>query len=787
MSLPVVLIASLALIALVLVVLRAASAPDTPAQARTPAAKRRLAKRLQAKGHSAKAGELYLAAGDKAAALDTFLSAGLLARAAPILEETGDLHAALEAYEAGGEHAKAGHVAERMGDPVRAAQHHEMVRGWKDAARCWTAAGDHARSANAWWNQREYARAADAFERAERWLEAARIYRAMLDAVNKGDASGAVKKSYDPAELGKRAGRCFARAGEMRHAADSLAIGGLLAEAAQAYASVGAREAAAAMYLRLGRFADAADMLEQDGKREQAAAIRARVELDAGNHRMAAAQLERAGDLEGAARLLTRLGEHLRAATLYERKESWVSAALSWVQAGREAMAAAAWERAGDRDQAVALYRGVGDAANELRLRESAGEWVRAGELRLQTGDAGGAEQVLKRVGEEDPAHREACRLLGEAYRAQGNPSAAAVKYRQAVEERRPGAATAETYYWAGVSAQEAREHRTALSLLTQLREFDPTYRDIQVRLEDVQRAVADEVVRSGTAAGRYERRDMLGQGGMGTVYRALDVVLDREVAFKVLPPRQTGHPKAREWFLREARSAAVLNHPNIVTVFDFGEIDGDLFMAMELVHGATLKAVYDRQGPMSVGMLTQVTSQACDALEYAHDRGVIHRDIKPANLLWTPAGRLKITDFGLAKMISLDPEAVQDPDDLRANEASALLRASRRQRKQDTSQSRLFGTPAYMSPEQIHQKRVGPKADLYALGVMLFELATGRLPFTTANLLQAHLYDRPEKPRAVRPDLPEWFDEMVMNCLRKDPAKRFDGAAAMRAALPEV
>jgi len=782
--LPVLLIGGLALAALVLVLWRSASESDSPAKARTPAAKRRLAKRLRAKGHAAKAGELYLAGGDRAAALETFLSAGLLARAAPILEETGDLHAALEAYEAGGEHVKAGRVAERLRDPVRAAQHYETVQIWKEAARCWTGAGDYARAANAWWNQREYARAAEAFERAERWLEAAKIYRAMLDAVQKGDDSGALKKSYDPRELGKRAGRCFAKAGELRHAADSLVVAGLLAEAAKAYAAVGNKEAAAATYLRLGQFADAADMLEQDGKREQAATIRARLELDAGNHRMAAAQLERAGKLESAAPLWTRLGEHLRAATLYEKTENWVSAALSRVQAGQEAQAAAAWEKAGNAEQAVALYRQVGDGENELRLREQAGQWVRAGELRLLLSDPDGAEQALKHVGEDDEGYREACRLLGEAYRARTNHAAAAVKYRQSVDGRRPGAETAGAFYWAGVCSQEAKEYEAALSLLSGLREFDPTYRDIQVRLEQVQRAVAEEVVRSGTASGRYERRGRLGQGGMGTVYRAFDVVLSREVAFKVLPPRAMGHPEAREWFLREARSAAVLNHPNIVTIYDFGEVDGDLFIAMELVDGATLKALFDRRGPLPMELLVNVTAQACEALAYAHDMGVIHRDIKPANLLWTPKERLKITDFGLAKMISVDQEQLAENGDRDAAEASALMRF-RRRRKMETSQSRLFGTPAYMSPEQIHQKRVSPKADQYALGVMLFELATGKLPFSTGNILKAHLYDRPAKPSSLRPDLPEWLDDTLLRCLRKNPDERFESAAELRATLP--
>ena len=248
-------------------------------------------------------------------------------------------------------------------------------------------------------------------------------------------------------------------------------------------------------------------------------------------------------------------------------------------------------------------------------------------------------------------------------------------------------------------------------------------------------------------------------------------------------PPIATGHPKARQWFLREARSAASLNHPSIVTVYDFGEIDGDLFIAMELVEGTNLKELLKASGPLTLERLRDVLVQAADALGYAHARGVIHRDIKPANLLWSDRDRLKVTDFGLAKMTSVE-EGLTTGEHL-IEGISGAFRIPDRTQAGETSASRVMGTPAYMSPEQIKYRRVSPAADQYSLGVSMFELAVGRLPFTRGNLLRAHLEEPAPRPTETRADLPEWFERIVMRCLAKDPAERYGDAFELRSAIP--
>jgi serine/threonine-protein kinase len=235
----------------------------------------------------------------------------------------------------------------------------------------------------------------------------------------------------------------------------------------------------------------------------------------------------------------------------------------------------------------------------------------------------------------------------------------------------------------------------------------------------------------------------------MGIVYKARDTVLDRIVAFKVLPDTLKENPQALRNFLREAKSAAQLNHPNIVTIYDAGEQDGRTYIAMEYVDGNTLKEIVRRRGPIATGGVLHVLTQLCEALAYAHDKKVIHRDIKTANAMWTRERKAKIMDFGLAKVV----EEVRNHTTL------------------------VSGTPYYMSPEQTLGGPVDHRTDLYSLGVTIFELATGRLPFTDGNIPYHHVHTPAPDAREIKADVPELLARVIARCLRKDPAERYGSA----------
>ncbi|MFC4327607.1 serine/threonine-protein kinase [Streptomyces andamanensis] len=271
---------------------------------------------------------------------------------------------------------------------------------------------------------------------------------------------------------------------------------------------------------------------------------------------------------------------------------------------------------------------------------------------------------------------------------------------------------------------------------------------------------------------GRYRLVRRLGEGGMGQVWEAQDETLDRRVAVKVISLLAGGGSRggeARARFLREARITARLQHPHIVTVHDLGESgpdDGNApFLVMELVRGEGLDAKL-RRGAVTLEDAARWGAQICDALADAHEAGVLHRDIKPSNILVTPAGAVKVLDFGVAR--AADPYATAD---------------------RLTRTGFIVGTPPYMAPEQA-RGYPEPGSDLYALGCLLFELITGRLPFQAPDgvgYLTAHLSQEPPVPSAVRPGIPGAWDALVLTLLRKDPAERYRTAAEVSRALRQL
>ncbi|HEY7726836.1 MAG TPA: protein kinase, partial [Candidatus Eisenbacteria bacterium] len=261
-----------------------------------------------------------------------------------------------------------------------------------------------------------------------------------------------------------------------------------------------------------------------------------------------------------------------------------------------------------------------------------------------------------------------------------------------------------------------------------------------------------------------------LGEGGMGEVYRAVDLSLDRPVAIKLLPAGAAGDPEATERLLREARAASALSHPNIVTIYAVEEADGQPFIAMELVDGETLRDRLAR-GPLGLPELIEIGLQAADGLEAAHGARLIHRDIKPSNVFLTPRGQVKLLDFGLAKRFAPSSDAPSD-----ATRSTEL-----------TTPGTIVGTVAYMSPEQSRGERLDPRTDVFSLGSVLYEAATGRAAFggpSTLAVLHEIATRDPDPPSAVRPGLPYSFDLLVARALAKDRERRFASAAEVVEAL---
>ncbi|HTR92312.1 MAG TPA: protein kinase [Trebonia sp.] len=261
---------------------------------------------------------------------------------------------------------------------------------------------------------------------------------------------------------------------------------------------------------------------------------------------------------------------------------------------------------------------------------------------------------------------------------------------------------------------------------------------------------------------GRYKLLAVLGTGGMATVWRARDMMLARDVAVKVLSPQHAADPGFLARFEGEARHAAAVSHPRLVTVFDCGVESGTPFIVMELVAGRTLRRVLDEAGALPPGQAVAIAAAVCEGLEAAHTAGLVHRDITPDNIVLN-GGEVKVLDFGIARS-----------DGTRAATAAGTV----------------VGTVAYLSPEQASGRQADPRSDLYSLGCVLFEMLTGRPPFTAdsaVGLAYRQVHDDPGLPSAWRPGLPAGLDRITAQLLAKDPASRPPTAAAARAGLLSV
>ncbi|MDD5448253.1 MAG: Stk1 family PASTA domain-containing Ser/Thr kinase [Actinomycetota bacterium] len=259
---------------------------------------------------------------------------------------------------------------------------------------------------------------------------------------------------------------------------------------------------------------------------------------------------------------------------------------------------------------------------------------------------------------------------------------------------------------------------------------------------------------------GRYVLGDLIGAGGMADVYRATDNLLGRTVAVKILHPQYAKDPVFVERFKREAQAAANLNHPNVVSVYDWG-IEGDTsFLVMEYIQGKTLKDIIIENGPLLPERAIEIAIAICSALEAAHKQGIVHRDIKPQNVTVTRSNQIKVTDFGIAR-------AVGD---------SAM-----------TQTGTIMGTAQYISPEQAQGQSADPRSDLYSLGIVLYEMLTGRVPFdgeTPVAIAYKHVREDPLPPSMLNPDIPPELEAVVMKALAKNPDNRYQSAPEMQADL---
>ena len=690
--------------------------------------------------------------------------------------------------------------------------------------------GDPVKAARVASEHGEFERAANLFLKAGRPLDAARALR-------KAELWERAAELFEQGKDYAGAAYCFQKAGRQQDELRVRVAGNEWQLAADLARSLGRHKQAAGLLARAGRKDEAIDLLREAGLREEADTLHAEQLLEGGRVREAAAVFRRLGELDKALRAYQQVGDprgiaevhaaqgdHEAAAEAFWKAEIFLDAAKHYEQARVYRKAALAYQRAGQTEDAIRclgllsdklavlkLRAALGDHDEALRVAESVvptdGAFVQAmqiaADIYKQRRDAAGEARILLRLleapletslrvrtsrkaallfaqlGQPQRARRALARIDAEA-REDEELGAWVSKLRAQLAELNDESATQPLVAGAGGpggapmsldAPQPVDDELPTDAFIERTMAYDVVGKSSSPGGASLSTAVqggptvGDEPVEvpSGWPKGvpaqlstRYADLQRLGQGGNGIVYRATDRRIDRTVVLKFMLDSAMPTEVARRYFLREVKLAASLSHQNIVHIYDMGETDGALWYSMEFVDGNSLTQHLPAGKPLENRIfLMSVVEQLCDALDHAHGQGLIHRDIKPDNVLVARDGVVKLLDFGLARAF----------DDGFGE------------------QSVLAGTPFYMAPEQISGDTVDHRADIYALGVMLYRMFSGRLPFTE-NVFVAHALEAPPDPKRFNPDIPEQVVAVVLRALNKQPDERYDNCRQIRLAL---
>jgi tetratricopeptide (TPR) repeat protein len=736
----------------------------------TPPQARREAKRAARRGEFLQAGRLFEAAGDWGAAAEAYERAQAYADAAVACERQGQAAKAARLLETAGQFGRAAELLLRGGQPARAAALY--LKGGEDvkAAEAYEKAGEAERAATLFAKQEAYDRAAGLRERLGQALPAAELLERHLDRLRLRTTEETPEGLRFRQETARRAAALFTRAGEHARAARLLLAQELESEAAEACCLAGEWERGLEILLRRGQFDRAAALCRAHGRSAELPLILGEQHAAAGRDGEAAQAFETAGLWWRAGELYERAGQHARAAEMYAQHGDEERAAEMFVAAREPARAAAALERMGRFAAAARQYQEAGALREAAQALQRAGDLYGAAQMLLQIQAADDAVRLLQQIPAETPEYRQAAGQLGDLFLQRGLLGPAREKFEQAAALATASRDQVHSHYQLGVISELQGQPTEALRFFEKVMAERLDYRDVQARVSAIRRQFsataamgsiegATQAIGATTAGptrtmgtSRYRILRELGRGGMGIVYQAEDTVLRRPVAYKVLPDAIRDDPKALEYFLREARIAASLQHPNIVTIYDAGQAGQQVYIAMEFVEGRSLESLLDEKGCLPLPQTLEIFRQACRSLAHAHARQIVHRDVKPGNMMLAAGGVVKLMDFGLAAVVT---------------EVTAKVTSIR-------------GTPFYMAPEQILGQMLSPHTDQYALGCTLYHMATGHPPFVEGDVLYHHIHTAPASPRTGNPAIPVWLDAIILRSMAKEPATRFPSVAAL-------
>jgi serine/threonine protein kinase/tetratricopeptide (TPR) repeat protein len=722
---------------------------------------KRAVDKLKKDGNYLEAGRRLEDDGDANEAVEAYTEGQQFNAAAALLEKMGKAERAGEMYLQGGDYKKAAQVFSQAGKHARAAQLFQEKGNNLEAARLYGLGNQWDKAAALYMKGGFAMRAAEAFEKCGDFIKAAEAYEKHFMENVSYQSSYSTSAGSPEQKAALLAGRLYEKAGDVKRALEIYQRGSYFKQAAEACLKAGDPHKAAELFMRAEDSGSAADAYDKAGDPVQAANLRGEVAFKAGRAAEAAAFFQQGRDYLRAAELFESAGMLAEAAGAYEAGDSFSAAGGVYMRAGIKDRAAAAYERGGDLETAAKLYEEAGHTAKAIELFDRAGHTFKSGEAAAKSGDHARAIALLQRVPSGDENHAAATELLAEAFIATGRPHLALERVQKAIGGQPASAVNINLFYWAAAAQEAAGKTDDALSIYKKVQAEDVAFRDVDQRVKRLQSAAPP--VPPGAKIGKYILGQRIGQGAMGEVYKAHDPALKRDVAIKMIAATVSPDSDLKVRFEREAQSAGRLNHPNVVTVYEFGQERDRIYLAMELLEGADLRAMINRHGLPSLGEKVAVMEQLCEGLAYAHAHDVVHRDLKPGNIYVLPNGQAKLLDFGLARL----------------GNSSEF-----------TQSGVILGTPNYMSPEQVRGERVDARSDIFSLGAVFYELLSNRKAFD-ADSMQGVLYhvlnDEPESVRHWVPDLPDAIISVIERALAKEPERRFQNATEMRDALRQA
>jgi tetratricopeptide (TPR) repeat protein len=724
----------------------------------------KLAKTVEDEHGPEAAGDFLLQESLAEEAAELFERSGLMGRVAEVRHDQNRFEEAAEAYEQSERWESAGGIYQQIDKFEEAARCYVKADKLSVAGEMFERAGNHRDAGGCYRDIGFHRHAAQAFLKGNCDADAAESLVAAFTEEGAGNA-GNEQQQRELRSIAKKAGELFYKLERFEEAETILVRAGAFASAAKVAFHTGAFDRASELFLRIGRGDLAAKALEKLDNPTAAAKALGEYLRDKGELAEAVPHLEQAGEHQEAGDLYRQLDQFDKSGECYLQIGDYPAAAEMFRAADKPREAAQAYERAGQFDLAAKCMGQAGEVLLQADLLEKAGEHFEAGKAYAEHDKVDEAIRVLQLVEVDNPHFSDVCAVLGGLFQQKGMHSLSVKKFEEATADQPVTRENVAAYYQLAQAHEARDEFGSAAEIYEKILAFDYHYENVSAKLEEAKQRHAttpepsEPNPKSAQSTGRYQVVREIGRGGMGVVHLARDTVLEREVAYKVLPEQLRQNPNALKNFLREAKAAAQLNHPNIVTVYDAGESEHGFYLAMELVEGTTLKEIVQRRGAVSPGGVLYILRQMADALAYAHSKKVVHRDIKTANTMWTPGRQVKIMDFGLAKLM----EEVRNATTV------------------------VSGTPFYMSPEQTLGRNVDHRTDLYSLGVTLFELATGQLPFRRGNVPYHHVHTPPPTPKSVNPNVPDKLEKIILRLLEKSPEDRYQSAKELVTVCDEI